>query len=127
MNRDHFPYKAYEELVSAKRPAISLGHAKITLHLASILISDPIGIFFQVISNVGGEELASELERVLKQALKKLPTQSPPADYVSENTFLDYAILRRRFNPFSLLHLTKITSWELELQVHDFVEILQQN
>lgn len=63
-----------------KRLSISLGNAEITpLHLTSILISDPIGIFFQVISNVGSEELARELERVPKQALKKLPTQSPLA------------------------------------------------
>jgi ATP-dependent Clp protease ATP-binding subunit ClpB len=95
MNQYDFTYKAYAELVSAKNLAKSLGHAEITpVHLASILISDPVGMFFQVISTVGGEESARELERVLKEALKKLPTQSPAAEYVSESTSLDNAIQR---------------------------------
>jgi len=42
---------------------VILEYAEITpLHLASILISDPFGIFLQVISNVGGEELAREFK-----------------------------------------------------------------
>jgi hypothetical protein len=87
MNRDHFTYKAYNELVSAKRLVISLGPEITTIHLASILI--PFRIFCKVISNVGGEELAREIERLLEQALKKLATKSPPVDYVSESTSLD--------------------------------------
>jgi ATP-dependent Clp protease ATP-binding subunit ClpB len=36
-------------------------------------ISEPNGIFFQAISNVGGQESACAFDRVIKQSLKKLP------------------------------------------------------
>ncbi|AET00860.1 hypothetical protein MTR_5g096730 [Medicago truncatula] len=54
--------RSKRNLLVLKRLSISLGNAEITPN-----------------SNVGSEELARELERVPKQALKKLPTQSPPA------------------------------------------------
>ncbi|KAL5064877.1 hypothetical protein RYX36_026614 [Vicia faba] len=95
MNPDKFTHKTNEALVGAHELASTSGHAQITpLHLASILISDPTGIFFQSISNVGGEESARAVERVIKQALKKLPSQSPPPDQVPGSTSLIKVIRR---------------------------------
>jgi len=95
MNPEKFTHKTNEALAGAHELAMTSGHAQITpLHLASILVSDPNGIFFQAISNVAGEESARAVERVLKQALKKLPSQSPPPDEVPGSTALIKAIRR---------------------------------
>ncbi|WJX81176.1 Chaperone protein ClpB1 [Trifolium repens] len=83
MNPENFTQKTNETFVAARKLAISSGHAQLTpLHIAATLISDPNGIFIQAISNVGGEESSHSLERVLKQALMKLPTQFPPSNDV---------------------------------------------
>ncbi|KAJ1438883.1 Clp, N-terminal, partial [Sesbania bispinosa] len=85
MNPDKFTHKTNEALAGAHELAMSSGHAQFTsLHLACALISDPSGIFFQAISNACGEESARASERVLNQALKKLPSQSPPPDEIPE-------------------------------------------
>ncbi|GAU24636.1 hypothetical protein TSUD_208610 [Trifolium subterraneum] len=96
MNPEKFTHKTNEVLAGAHELASTSGHAQITpLHLASVLISDPNGIFYQAISNVGGgEESARAVERVLKQALKKLPFQSPPSDEVPGSTSLIKVIRR---------------------------------
>ncbi|KAK2411412.1 Chaperone protein ClpB1 [Trifolium repens] len=97
MNPEKFTHKTNEVLAGAHELASTSGHAQITpLHLASVLISDSNGIFYQAISNVGGggEESARAVERVLKQALKKLPTQSPPPDEVPGSTSLIKVIRR---------------------------------
>ncbi|CAJ2669531.1 unnamed protein product [Trifolium pratense] len=79
MNPENFTHKTSETFAGARKLAICSGHAQLTpIHIASTLISDPNGIFFQAISNVGGEESAHSVERVLKQALKILPSQYPP-------------------------------------------------
>ncbi|XP_058768645.1 chaperone protein ClpB1-like [Vicia villosa] len=95
MNPEKFTHKTNEALAGAHELASTSGHAQITpLHLASVLISDPTGIFFQSISNVGGEESARAVERVIKQALRKLPSQSPPPDDVPGSTSLIKVIRR---------------------------------
>ncbi|CAL5198394.1 unnamed protein product [Lathyrus oleraceus] len=95
MNPEKFTHKTNEALAGAHELTSTSGHAQITpLHLASILISDSSGIFFQAISNIGGEESARAIERVIKQALKKLPSQSPPPEDVPASTSLVKVIRR---------------------------------
>ncbi|CAI8610124.1 unnamed protein product [Vicia faba] len=87
MGPEKFTHKTSEALAAAHELASTSGHAQITpLHLASILVSDRTGIFFQAISNVGGEESARAVERVIKQELDKLPSQSPPPEQVPGST-----------------------------------------
>ncbi|KAL9314276.1 hypothetical protein ACSQ67_019728 [Phaseolus vulgaris] len=95
MNAEKFRHKTNEALVSAHETAVSSGHAQFTpLHLASSLLSDRGGIFFQVLSNVGGEESARAAESVFSQTLKKLPSQTPPPDEVPASTNLMKAMRR---------------------------------
>ncbi|MCI62824.1 chaperone protein ClpB1-like, partial [Trifolium medium] len=57
MNPEKFTHKTNEVLAGAHELASTSGHAQFTpLHLASVLISEPNGIFYQAISNVGGGE-----------------------------------------------------------------------
>ncbi|OMO81041.1 Chaperonin ClpA/B [Corchorus capsularis] len=93
MNPDKFTHKTNEALAGAHELAMSNGHAQFTpLHLAVTLVSDPSGVFHQAISNAGGESAAQAAERVFNQALKKLPSQSPPPDEIPAN-----AAFERRF------------------------------
>ncbi|KAG4929810.1 hypothetical protein JHK82_046882 [Glycine max] len=96
MNPENFTHKTNEALASAHDLAMSSGHAQFTpIHLAHALISDPNGIFVQAINSAGGgDESARAVERVLNQALKKLPCQSPPPDEVPASTNLVKAIRR---------------------------------
>ncbi|KAG8488191.1 hypothetical protein CXB51_018107 [Gossypium anomalum] len=95
MNPDKFTHKTNEALASSHELAMSNGHAQFTpLHLAVSLISDPTGIFPQSISNAGGENAAQSAERIFNQALKKLPSQSPPPDEIPASTSL-IKVLRR--------------------------------
>jgi ATP-dependent Clp protease ATP-binding subunit ClpB len=95
MNPDKFTHKTNETLASAHELAMNSGHAQFTpLHLAVALISDPSGIFRQAITNVGGEDATKSVERVLNQALKKLPSQSPPPDEIPASTTLIKVIRR---------------------------------
>ncbi|WVZ20554.1 hypothetical protein V8G54_007876 [Vigna mungo] len=95
MNPEKFTHKTNEALVSAHETAVSSGHAQFTpLHLASSLLSDKRGIFSQALSNAAGEESARAAERVFSQALKKLPSQSPPPDEVPASTSLIKVIRR---------------------------------
>lgn len=95
MNPDKFTHKTNEALAGAHELAMGAGHAQFTpLHLAVALLSDPSGIFSQALSSVGGEEAAKSVERVFNQALKKLPSQSPPPDEIPASTSLIKAIRR---------------------------------
>ncbi|XP_052179610.1 chaperone protein ClpB1 [Diospyros lotus] len=96
MNPDKFTHKTNEVLAGSHELAVNAGHVQFTpLHLATALISDPNGIFRQAIANAGGgEEAAKSVERVFNQALKKLPTQSPPPDEIPASTSL-IKVLRR--------------------------------
>ncbi|KAE8655207.1 Chaperone protein ClpB1 [Hibiscus syriacus] len=72
---------------------MSNSHAQFTpLHLAVALVSDPNGVFYQAVSNTGGENAAQSVDRVFNQALKKLPSQSPPPDEVPDSSSLIKAI-----------------------------------
>lgn len=96
MNPDKFTHKTNEALVYAHELAMSNGHAQFTpLHVATALVSDPTGIFHQAMSHAGGgDEAANSVERVLKKALKNLPSQSPPPDDIPASTTLIKAIRR---------------------------------
>ncbi|XP_044476977.1 chaperone protein ClpB1 [Mangifera indica] len=95
MNPDKFTHKTNEAIAGAHELAMSAGHAQFTpLHLAVALLSEPSGIFSQAIGNAGGESAAQSAERVFKQAMKKLPSQTPPPDEIPASTTLIKAIRR---------------------------------
>ncbi|XP_058095182.1 chaperone protein ClpB1 [Magnolia sinica] len=96
MNPDKFTHKTNEALAGAHELALNSGHVQFTpLHIALALISDPNGILRQAISSAGGgDEAANSFERVLKQGMKKIPSQSPPPDEVPASTSLIKAIRR---------------------------------
>ncbi|MFS7999815.1 putative ClpA/B family, AAA+ ATPase domain, ATPase, AAA-type, core, Clp, repeat (R) [Helianthus anomalus] len=86
MNACKNTYQTNVALTSALTVGRNAGHAQITpLHIAFALITQPNGIFWQAISNAGGEEAANSAERVFTQALKKLPSQSPAPDKIPAN------------------------------------------
>lgn len=96
MNPDKFTHKTNESLAGAHEMAMNAGHAQFTpLHLAVALMSDPNGIFRQAVINAGGgDEAANSVERVYNQAMKKLPSQTPPPDEIPASTSLIKAIRR---------------------------------
>lgn len=96
MNPDKFTHKTNESLAGAHELAVDAGHLQLTpLHLAASLISDHAGIFSQAIANASGsEESPKSVERVVNQALKKLPSQSPPPEQVPASTALIKVIRR---------------------------------
>ncbi|XP_016442542.2 chaperone protein ClpB1 [Nicotiana tabacum] len=96
MNPEKFTHKTNEALAGAHELALSAGHAQFTpLHMAVALISDHNGIFRQAIVNAGGnEEVGNSVERVLNQAMKKLPSQTPAPDEIPPSTSL-IKVLRR--------------------------------
>ncbi|XP_022886359.1 chaperone protein ClpB1-like isoform X2 [Olea europaea var. sylvestris] len=96
MNPDKFTHKTIEVLASSHELAMSAGHAQFTpLHFATALISDPQGIFRQAIASAGGgDEAANSMERVINQAMKKLPSQTPPPDEIPASTSLIKVIRR---------------------------------
>ncbi|KAL5990099.1 Chaperone protein ClpB1 [Asimina triloba] len=96
MNPDKFTHKTNEALAEAHELAQSAGHAQFTpLHIALALISDPNGILRQAVTCAGGgDEAANSFERVLKQSMKKIPSQHPPPDQVPASTSLIKAIRR---------------------------------
>ncbi|ERN02808.1 chaperone protein ClpB1 [Amborella trichopoda] len=96
MNPDKFTHKTNEALAGAHELAVNSGHAQLTpLHLALALISEAGGIVRQAISNAGGgEEAANSFERVLKQAMRKIPSQEPAPDEVPASSSLIKAVRR---------------------------------
>lgn len=96
MNPEKFTHKTNEALAGAHELAVNAGHAQFTpLHIAASLLSDPNGIFRQaLVSAGGGEEAGKSAERVINQALKKLPSQTPPPDEVPASTSLIKAVRR---------------------------------
>ncbi|KAM7480087.1 hypothetical protein LguiA_028300 [Lonicera macranthoides] len=96
MNPDKFTHKTNEALAGAHEMAMNAGHAQFTpLHLAVALMSDPNGIFRQAVVNAGGgDEAANSVERVYNQAMKKLPSQTPPPDEIPASTSLIKSIRR---------------------------------
>ncbi|KAK9130055.1 hypothetical protein Sjap_010542 [Stephania japonica] len=99
MNPDKFTHKTNEALVSAHTLASDSGHAQITpLHLAHALVADPNGILRQAITSAAAAssspDAAQSFERVLNQALNKLPSQHPPPDEVPASTSLIKLIRR---------------------------------
>lgn len=98
MNPDKFTHKTNEAIANAHELAISSGHAQFTpLHLAHALSSDPAGLFRQAIANASGgagDSAVASFERVLNQALKKIPSQHPPPDEIPASTSLIKVIRR---------------------------------
>ncbi|CAK8563232.1 unnamed protein product [Lathyrus sativus] len=104
MDLEKFTHMTNETLVGAHELVSTLGHAQITpLYLSSILIFDPTNIFFQSISNVGGEVSECVIERVIKQSMKKLPSQSYPPEDAPGSTYLIKFIRRAKAEQNSLL------------------------
>lgn len=95
MNPERSTHKTNEALAGGQELALNAGHAQYTpLHLALALVSDAGGLFRQAISTAGGDEALNSFERVLRQSLKKLPSQDPPPDEVPANTPLVKCIRR---------------------------------
>ncbi|GAA0140169.1 protease [Lithospermum erythrorhizon] len=96
MNPDKFTHKTNEALAGAHELAMNAGHVQFTpLHIAVSLISDPNGIFRQAIVNAGGgDEAANSVDRVMNQAMKKLPSQTPAPDEIPASTSLIKVIRR---------------------------------
>ncbi|KAH7549224.1 hypothetical protein JRO89_XS13G0001200 [Xanthoceras sorbifolium] len=95
MNPDKFTHKTNEAIAGAHGLAMSAGHVQFTpLHLAVTLISDPSGIFSQAINSAGGENASMSVERVFTQAMKKIPSQTPPPDEIPASTTLIKVIRR---------------------------------
>lgn len=96
MNPDKLTRKTDESLSWAHELATDAGHAEFTpSHLASALISDPDGVFRQAIANASGNaEAPRAVERVFNQALKKLPSHSPPPEEIPPSSTL-FKVIRR--------------------------------
>lgn len=96
MNPGNFTHKTNEALAGAHGLAMDAGHVQFTpIHIAAYLISDVNGILYQAISNVGGgEEAANSVQRVVNQAMKKIPSQTPPPDEIPPSTSLVKVIRR---------------------------------
>lgn len=96
MNPGNFTHKTNEAIAGAHELAMNAGHAQFTpLHIAVSLISDPSGIFRQAIANAtGNEESGKSVERLFNQAMKKLPSQTPPPDEIPASTSLVKVIRR---------------------------------
>ena len=89
MNPEKNTHKTNQSILAAHELATTSGHAQFTpLHLSLALISDASGIFKQAITNAGGEDATKAVERVFSQALKKLPSQSPPPDEIPASSSL---------------------------------------
>ncbi|CAH9088188.1 unnamed protein product [Cuscuta europaea] len=96
MNPDKFTNKSNEAIAEAHALAMNAGHAQFTpLHIAVAMLSHRDGIFRQAIVNASGsQETANSVERVFNQAMKKLPTQTPPPDEIPAGTSLIKVIRR---------------------------------
>eukprot|EP00262_Sarcandra_glabra_P016342 TRINITY_DN529_c0_g1_i1.p1 TRINITY_DN529_c0_g1~~TRINITY_DN529_c0_g1_i1.p1 ORF type:complete len:915 (-),score=221.58 TRINITY_DN529_c0_g1_i1:123-2867(-) len=96
MNPDKFTHKTNEAIAGAHELAMGAGHVQFTpIHIALALISDPNSILRQAITNAGGgDEATNSFERVLKQAMKKIPSQNPPPDEAPASTSLIKVIRR---------------------------------
>ncbi|KAK4492917.1 hypothetical protein RD792_000244 [Penstemon davidsonii] len=96
MNPEKFTHKTNEALAGAHELAMSAGHAQFTpLHFAAALIADHNGILRQAVVNAGGsDEAAKSFERVINQAMKKLPSQTPPPEEIPASTTLIKVIRR---------------------------------
>ena len=92
MNPDKFTHKT-KALVSAHELAFTKGHAQFNpLHLAVVLVFDPVGPFRQSILNATGnsESFLASFERILNCSLRKILSQSLPLppDEILASTFL---------------------------------------
>eukprot|EP01018_Ginkgo_biloba_P024766 Gb_21272 [translate_table: standard] len=96
MNPEKFTHKTDEALAAGLELASSSGHAQCTpVHLALALAKDTAGLLCQAISSAGGgDEAVKSVERVLRQSLKKIPSQDPPPEDVPANTALSKCIRR---------------------------------
>ncbi|GBG79085.1 hypothetical protein CBR_g28800 [Chara braunii] len=94
---DQFTYKTTEVLSAAHNLAEEMSHSQITpLHLAVALLNDADGIFQQSVKAAAGgrSDSLTTVERVLREALGKLPTQNPPPDEITASPALTKLIRR---------------------------------
>ncbi|XP_057823315.2 chaperone protein ClpB1 isoform X2 [Cryptomeria japonica] len=79
MNPEKFANKTNEALASGLELAQEFGHAQVNpIHLAVALIEDASGLLKQAILSAAiGDQSVESVRRVLRQDLKKLPSQKP--------------------------------------------------
>lgn len=90
MNPEKFTHKTNEALAAGQELATEAGHAQYTpVHLTLALLNDNEGLLRQAIATVsGGDQTINSVERVLKNTLKKIPSQSPAPDASPANNAL---------------------------------------
>ena len=90
MNPEKFTHKTNEALAAGQELATEAGHAQYTpVHLALALLNDDEGLLRQAITSAsGGDDTIKSVERVMKQTLKKIPSQSPAPDASPANNAL---------------------------------------
>eukprot|EP01018_Ginkgo_biloba_P010134 Gb_39383 [translate_table: standard] len=96
MAPERLTHKTNEALAEAQQLALNSGHAQlIPVHVAIALIADAGGLFPQAVSSAGGgDEAVKSFERVLRLALKKIPTQDPLPEIAPSNAALIKSIRR---------------------------------
>jgi ATP-dependent Clp protease ATP-binding subunit ClpB len=90
MNPEKFTHKTNEALAAGQELATEAGHAQYTpVHLVLALLDDSDGLLRQAVTSATGSEgTIASLERVLKTALKKIPSQSPAPEVSPPNPAL---------------------------------------
>lgn len=90
MNPEKFTHKTNEALAAGQELATEAGHAQYTpIHLVLALLDDSEGLLRQAVTSASGsEETIASVERVLKNTLKKIPSQSPAPDASPANNAL---------------------------------------
>nr|ABB73202.1 heat shock protein 101 [Funaria hygrometrica] len=90
MNPEKFTHKTNEALAAGQELATEAGHAQYTpVHLALALLNDSEGLLRQAIASAsGGDQTLNSVERVLKNTLKKIPSQNPAPDASPANNAL---------------------------------------
>nr|DAD19273.1 TPA_asm: hypothetical protein HUJ06_020736 [Nelumbo nucifera] len=84
-----FTHKTSEAITGAHELAMNSGHAQFTpIHMAVASITDPNGILRQAVTSVGGDEAVNSFERVVNQAMKKIPSQHLAPDEIPASTSL---------------------------------------
>jgi ATP-dependent Clp protease ATP-binding subunit ClpB len=90
MNPEKFTHKTNEALAAGQELATEAGHAQYTpVHLVLALLDDSDGLLRQAVQSASGSEgTIASVERVLKNTLKKIPSQSPAPDASPANNAL---------------------------------------
>lgn len=90
MNPEKFTHKTNEALAAGQELATDAGHSQYSpVHLVLALLEDNEGLLRQAVTSASGSEgTIDSLERVLKSALKKIPSQTPAPEASPPNQAL---------------------------------------